>query len=147
MPHENPDEEMKLKVKLSFVDTLVREFVRYQTPLIHTRRTASRDAELAVHQIHVGDKTFMWYVGANSGERIIEEPERFCVNRQKPRKHRSYRAGIHRCVGDRLADLQLSILWEEILKRDLNIEILGPHERIRFKFMRGIKKLPVRIAA
>ena len=125
----------------------MREFVRYQTPLVHTRRTASRDAELAVHQIRVGDKTFMWYVGANSGERVIEEPERFCVDREKPRKHRSYRAGIHRCVGDRLADLQPSILWEEILKRDLNIEILGPPERIRFNFMRGIKKLPVRIAA
>ena len=102
---------------------------------------------MAVHQIRVGDKTFMWYVGANSGERVIEEPERFCVDREKPRKHRSYRAGIHRCVGDRLADLQPSILWEEILKRDLNIEILGPPERIRFNFMRGIKKLPVRIAA
>ena len=105
MPHGNPDEWTKLKAKLSLVDTLVREFVRYQTPLVHTRRTASRDAELAVHQIRVGDKTFMWYVGANSGEQVIEEPERFCVDREKPRKHRSYRAGIQRCVGDRLADL------------------------------------------
>ena len=144
---QNPDELAKLKANPALVDTLVPEIVRYQTPVIHMRRTASRDAELAGHQIREGDKVVMWYVIANRDERVIEDPDRFRIDREKPRKHLSYGAGIHRCVGDRLADLQRSILWEEILKRDLEIEVLGPLERIRSNFMRGIKELPVRIAA
>ena len=100
---------------------------------------------MAVHQIRVGDKTFMWYVGANSGERVIEEPERFCVDREKPRKHRSYRAGIHRCVGDRLVDLQLSILWEEILKRFHTVEVVGEPKLVPSSFVRGFTDLPVRV--
>ena len=80
------------------------------------------------------------------GCRQAEMADPCCLN---PRhgQHLSYGAGIHRCVGDRLADLQLTILWEEVLKRDLDIEVLAPPTRLRNKFIRGIKHLPVRIAA
>ena len=94
MPHGNPDEWTKLKAKLSLVDTLVREFVCYQTPVIHTRRTASRDVVLVVYKIRVGDKIFMWYFGANRDEPVIRDPDRFCINREIPCKHRSFGAKL-----------------------------------------------------
>ena len=94
-----------------------------------------------------GDKVVMWYVSGNRDESVIENPDAFIVDRAKPRQHLSYGAGIHRCVGDRLADLQLRILWEEILARDLDIEVMGPPRRLYSNFIRGIRALPVRIAA
>jgi cytochrome P450 len=87
----------------------------------------------------------MWYVSGNRDETAIEDPDAFIIDRTKPRQHLSYGAGIHRCVGDRLADLQLRILWEEILKRDLDIEVMGPPRRLYSNFIRGIRGLPVRI--
>ena len=79
--------------------------------------------------------------------RVIDDPDAFIVDRPKPRQHLSYGAGIHRCVGDRLADLQLRILWEEILARDLDITVMGPPRRLYSNFIRGIRELPVRINA
>ena len=101
------------------------EIIRWQTPVIHMRRTATRDCELAGRTIRQGDKVVMWYVSGNRDETAIEEPERFIVGRPRPRHHLSFGAGIHRCVGDRLAELQLKILWQEMLKRDLDVEIVG----------------------
>jgi len=89
----------------------------------------------------------MWYISGNRDESAIENPDAFIVDRAKPRQHLSYGAGIHRCVGDRLADLQLRILWEEILARGLAIEVMGPPKRLYSNFIRGIRALPVRIAA
>ncbi len=144
---ENPGELAKLRANPSLVPSLVAETIRYQTPVIHMRRTASRDAELAGRQIREGDKVVMWYVSGNRDESVIDNPEAFIVDRAKPRQHLSYGAGIHRCVGDRLADLQLRILWEEILARDLDIEVMGPPRRLYSNFIRGIRELPVRIVA
>jgi cytochrome P450 len=92
-----------------------------------------------------GDKVVMWYISGNRDESVIKNPDAFIVNRTKPRQHLAYGAGIHRCVGDRLADLQLRILWEEILARDLDIEVVGPPKRLYSNFIRGIRELPVRI--
>jgi cytochrome P450 len=89
----------------------------------------------------------MWYVSGNRDENVIGRADHFIIDRAKPRQHLSYGAGIHRCVGDRLADLQLRILWEEILARDLDIEVVGPPRRQYSNFIRGIRKLPVRINA
>jgi cytochrome P450 len=89
----------------------------------------------------------MWYVSGNRDEAAIEEPERFMVGRPKARQHLAFGAGIHRCVGDRLAEMQIRILWEEFLKRDLAIEIAGPPVRLYSNFIRGIRSLPVRIRA
>jgi cytochrome P450 len=127
------------------VPHLVAETIRYQTPVIHMRRTATRDIELAGERIRQGDKVVMWYVSGNRDESVIDNPDAFIIDRSKPRQHLSYGAGIHRCVGDRLADLQLRILWEELLARDFNIEVVGPPRRLYSNFIRGIRELPVRI--
>ena len=142
---ENPGELAKLKGNPALVPSLVAETIRYQTPVIHMRRTATRDIELAGQHIRRGDKVVMWYVSGNRDESVIESPDAFVIDRPKPRQHLSYGAGIHRCVGDRLADLQLRILWEEILARNLDIVVTGPPKRLYSNFIRGIRELPVRI--
>jgi cytochrome P450 len=142
---QNPGELAKLKGNPALVPSLVAETIRYQTPVIHMRRTATRDVELAGQHIRRGDKVVMWYVSGNRDESVIESPDAFVIDRTKPRQHLSYGAGIHRCVGDRLADLQLRILWEEILARNLDIVVMGPPKRLYSNFIRGIRELPVRI--
>jgi cytochrome P450 len=144
---ENLGELDKLKANPALVPSLVAETIRYQTPVIHMRRTATRDTELAGRHIRQSDKVVMWYISGNRDESVIKNPDAFIVDRTKPRQHLSYGAGIHRCVGDRLADLQLRILWEEILARDLDIEVVGPPKRLYSNFIRGIRELPVRINA
>jgi cytochrome P450 len=111
------------------------------------RRTATRDTQLGGKTIREGDKVVMWYVSGNQDETVIPDAASFIVDRAKPRQHLSYGAGIHRCVGDRLADLQLRILWEEILARDLDIEVVGEPKRTYSNFIRGFRELPVRIKA
>jgi cytochrome P450 len=140
---ENPAEIDKVRADPALMPSLVSEIIRWATPVIHMRRTARRDCELAGKQIRAGDKVVMWYVSGNRDEAAIEEPERFVVGRPKARQHLSFGAGIHRCVGDRLAEMQIRILWEELLKRDLAIEIVGPPVRLYSNFIRGIRSLPV----
>jgi cytochrome P450 len=144
---ESPTELAKVKADPKLIDSLVSEIIRWQTPVIHMRRTATRDCELAGRTIRQGDKVVMWYVSGNRDEAAIEEPERFVVGRPRPRHHLSFGAGIHRCVGDRLAEMQLRILWQEMLKRDLDVEIVGPPVRLYSNFIRGIRSLSVVIRA
>ena len=144
---ENPAEIDKVRSDAALLPSLVSEIIRWQTPVIHMRRTATRDCELAGKQIARGDKVVMWYVSGNRDETAIEEPERFVVGRPRARHHLSFGAGIHRCVGDRLAEMQLRVLWEEILRRDLKIELAGPPVRLYSNFIRGIRSLPVVIRA
>ncbi len=140
---DHPAEYARVRADRSLIPNMVSEIIRYQTPVIHMRRTATADAELAGKVIRKGDKVVMWYVSGNRDETVIEDPERFDVSRPKVRQHLAFGAGIHRCVGDRLAELQLRILWEEILARDLEIEIAGPPVRLHSNFIRGIRALPV----
>jgi cytochrome P450 len=144
---ENPEQWSKLRANPGLVPSLVAEIIRYQTPVIHMRRTATRDVDFGGQRIKRGDKVVMWYISGNRDERAIDNPDAFVIDRAKPRQHLSYGAGIHRCVGDRLADLQLRILWEEILKRELEIKVLGPPRRLYSNFIRGIRELPVRMRA
>ena len=144
---ENPAEIDKVRTDASLVSSLVSEVIRWATPVIHMRRTATRDCELAGKTIAKGDKVVMWYVSGNRDESAIDEPERFIVGRPRARHHLSFGAGIHRCVGDRLAEMQLRILWEEILGRDLKIELAGPPVRLYSNFIRGIRALPAIIRA
>jgi cytochrome P450 len=109
------------------------------------RRTALADTELGGKQIKKGDKLAMWYLSGNRDEAAIPEPDRFIIDRARPRQHLSFGFGIHRCVGNRLAELQLKILWEEILRRFDKIEVMGEPTRVRSSFVRGFSKLPVRI--
>ena len=143
----HPDQWEKLRANPALLPGLVQETIRWQTPVIHMRRTALQDAELGGQRIRAGDKVVMWYVSGNRDEEAIEDPEGFVIDRPRPRHHLSFGSGIHRCVGDRLAELQLHVLWEEILKRDLAIEVVGPPVRAYSNFLRGIKSMPVRIAA
>lgn len=143
--HDNPEENKKLRSDPSLIASMVPEIIRHQSPVIHMRRTATRDTEFKGKKIAAGDKVVMWYLSGNMDETAIDEPERFIIDRKKARRHLSYGAGIHRCVGDRLADQQLRILWEEILKRNMEIDVVGEPDRVYSTFIRGIRKLPVRV--
>ena len=142
---ENPEQLEKVRARRELIPSLVSEIIRYQTPVLHMRRTARRDVELRGRRIAEGDKVVMWYISGNRDEDKIERADEFIVDRAKPRQHLSFGAGIHRCVGDRLAEQQIRILWEEILQRELRFEIMGPPTRLYSNFIRGIRSLPVRI--
>jgi cytochrome P450 len=126
---------------------MVSEIVRYVTPVIHMRRTAKEDAELGGKHIRKGDKVTIWYISGNRDPDAIDDPDRFIIDRPRPRQHLSFGFGIHRCVGNRLAELQLRILWEELLPRFPIIEVVGPARRVYSNFIHGIRSLPVRIPA
>jgi cytochrome P450 len=143
--HHNPQEMAKLRANPGLVESMVSEIIRWQTPLAYMRRTALADTELAGKKIKKGDKLAMWYLSGNRDASAIPEPDRFIIDRARPRQHLSFGFGIHRCVGNRLAELQLKILWEEILRRFKVIEVVGEPTRVRSSFVRGFSQLPVRI--
>jgi cytochrome P450 len=143
--HQNPQEMAKLRANPALIESMVSEIIRWQTPLAYMRRTALADTELGGKQIKKGDKLAMWYLSGNRDEAAIPDPNRFLIDREKPRQHLSFGFGIHRCVGNRLAELQLKILWEELLRRFEVIEVVGEPVRVRSSFVRGFSKLPVRI--
>jgi cytochrome P450 len=145
--HQHPEEMAKLRANPALVESLVPEIIRWQTPLAYMRRSALVDAELGGKQIKKGDKLAMWYLSGNRDETAIPEPNRFIIDRERPRQHLSFGFGIHRCVGNRLAELQLKILWEELLQRFDTIEVVGAPTRVRSSFVRGFSDLPVRIPA
>jgi cytochrome P450 len=144
---QNPAEYEKLRANPDLIVSMVPEIIRWQTPLAHMRRTALRDVELGGKTIKKGDKVVMWYVSGNRDERAISEPDRFIIDRERPRQHLSFGFGIHRCVGNRLAEMQLRIVWEEVLKRFPKIEVLEEPVRVRSSFVKGYEKLMVRIPA
>jgi cytochrome P450 len=143
--NENPDQYDKLRANPALIDSFVPEVIRWQTPLAHMRRTAVEDTELGGKLIKKGDRVVMWYISGNRDPEVIERPEEFIIDRARPRQHMSFGFGIHRCVGMRLAELQLKIVWEEILKRFPRIDVVGEPKRIYSSFVRGYEVLPVRI--
>ncbi|HET7879687.1 MAG TPA: cytochrome P450 [Acetobacteraceae bacterium] len=145
--HNNPDQYRKLIADPSLVSSLIPEIIRYHTPVIHMRRTAVSDTELGDKRIREGDKVVMWYISGNRDEEAIEHANDFIIDRSRPRQHLSFGFGIHRCVGNRLAELQLQILWEEMLKRFPMIEVLEPPQRAYSNILRSISSMPVRIPA
>ena len=142
---ENPAEFDKLKANPALIGNAVSEIIRWQTPLAHMRRTALSDFELGGKTIRKGDKVVMWFLSGNRDESAIERANEFIIDRTRPRQHLSFGFGIHRCVGNRLAELQLKILWQEILKRFPVIEVLDEPVRVKSTFVRGISRLTVRI--
>ncbi len=143
--NQNPDQYQKLRDQPELVASMVSETIRWQTPLAHMRRTAVQDVELGGKLIRKGDKVVMWYLSGNRDETVIERPNDYIIDRARPRQHISFGYGIHRCVGNRLAELQLQIIWEEILKRFPTVEVVGKPERVYSTFVRGYRSLPVRI--
>ena len=143
--NRNPKEYEKLKGDSSLIPNMVSEIIRYQTPLGHMRRTALEDVEFKGHKIHKGDKVVMWYVSGNRDEEVIENPDAFIIDRNKARHHLSFGFGIHRCMGNRVGEMQLRILWEEILKRFNRIEMTGEPERVLSNFVMGYSNVPVKV--
>lgn len=143
--NENPPEYDKLRANPGLIPDMVSEIIRWQTPLAHMRRTASADIEFKGKQIRKGDKVVMWYVSGNRDESAIDNADQFIIDRANPRHHISFGFGVHRCMGNRLAEMQLRILWEEILQRFHTVEVVGEPERVLSNFVRGYKSLPVRL--
>ena len=143
--HKNPGEFSKLKAQPDLIDSMVAETVRWQTPLAHMRRMAKVDTELGGQQIKAGDKVVMWYVSGNRDERFTDNPDAFMIERPNVRKHLSFGFGIHRCMGNRLAELQLRILWEEILQRFERVEVIGEPVRTVSSFVHGYTAMPVKL--
>ena len=144
---QNPEQYEKLRNNHSLIPSMVSETIRWQTPLAHMRRTAVRDTELRGKKIRKGDKVVMWYVSANRDEEVIENPNEYIIDRARPRTHMSFGFGIHRCVGNRLAELQLRVIWEEILQRYPLIEVVEEPKRVPSPFVKGYVNMPARIPA
>ncbi|MDH3991338.1 MAG: cytochrome P450 [Gammaproteobacteria bacterium] len=143
--NENPAEYDKLRANHGLIPGMVSEIIRWQTPLAHMRRTAKHDVIFQGKQIKQGDKVVMWYVSGNRDESAIDNADSFIIDRANPRHHISFGFGIHRCMGNRLAEMQLRILWEEIMQRFSHVEVVGEPERVKSNFVRGYTSLPVRV--
>jgi cytochrome P450 len=143
----HPAEYQKLRDNPALIPGMVPEMIRWQSPIVHMRRTAVCDAELGGKQIKAGDKVVMWYISGNRDTDSIERPNEFIIDRTRPRHHLSFGFGVHRCVGNRLAEMQLIILWEEIMKRFPVIELIDEPKRIYSNFIHGITEMKVRIPA
>jgi cytochrome P450 len=143
--NENPDQYQKLRDNPELIPSMVSEIIRWQTPLTYMRRTALQDDVIRGKQIKKGDKVAMWYISANRDDDVIDNPDAFVIDRERPRHHMSFGYGIHRCMGNRLAEMQLRIVWEEITKRFHTVEQVGEAVRVQSSFVRGIAELPVRV--
>ena len=141
--HQNPEQNRKLRDNPALIPSMVSETIRWQTPLAYMRRTALSDYEIGGKTIKAGDKVAMWYVSGNRDEGVIENPNAYIIDRERVRQHLSFGFGIHRCVGNRLAELQLKIIWEEILKRFPKIEVAGNPSFVNSSFVKGYERLPV----
>ena len=138
-----PEQYDKLRADTSLIPNMISEIIRWQTPLAHMRRVANEDVELNGKTIKKGDKVVMWYLSGNRDERVIENPDQFQVDRKNARHHLSFGFGVHRCMGNRLAEMQLRILWEEIMQRFDHIEVVDEPQYIRSNFVKGYSELQV----
>lgn len=138
-----PEEYDKLRANHALIPNMVAETIRWQTPLAHMRRTALKDVEFRGKQIRKGDKVVMWYLSGNRDNDHFEDADRMIIDRRNAREHISFGFGIHRCMGNRLGEMQVRILWEEILKRFDFVEVTGEPVRIRSNMVRGYAELPV----
>jgi cytochrome P450 len=142
---ENPKEYQKLHDNPDLIPNMVSEIIRWQTPLAHMRRTATQDSEIAGKPIKQGEKVVMWYVSANRDESIFDRPNEFLIDRENARQHLSFGIGVHFCMGSRLAEMQLRVLWEEIRARFRRVEVVGKPQRVRSPFVKGYSYVPVRL--
>ncbi len=142
-----PEQFEKLKADRSKIGNAVAEIIRWQTPLAFMRRTTTQDVEIGGQVIPRGERVLMWYASGNRDESVFENADQFDVERRNARKHLSFGFGVHRCMGNRVAELQLNILWEELLARYSRIEVVGAPVRAISNFVRGYTELPVRLHA
>jgi cytochrome P450 len=145
--NQNPDQYQKLRDNHKLIQSMIPEIIRWQTPLSHMRRIATQDVEIRGKTIKKGDKVVMWYVSGNRDADAIDNADSFIIDRARPRHHLSFGFGIHRCMGNRLAEMQLRVLWEEILQRFETVEVVGPTQRTPSIFVKGFTHIPVRLHA
>lgn len=143
--NQNPDQYQMLRDDPGLIPNMVPEIIRWQTPLAHMRRVALEDTELGGKQIKAGERVVMWYVSGNRDEEVIDQPNAFIIDRPKARKHLAFGFGIHRCMGNRLAEMQLRVVWEEIMKRFHMVEVVGEPQRTLSCFVKGYTHLPVKL--
>lgn len=143
--NENPQEYEKLRSNPELITNMVSEIIRWQTPLAYMRRTAKRDIEFGGQQMKKGDKIAMWYISGNRDSEVIPDPDRFWIDRPRARHHLSFGFGVHRCMGNRLAEMQLRVLWEEIMQRFRMVEVAGDIERVQSSFVHGYASMPVHV--
>ncbi|MCZ6658352.1 MAG: cytochrome P450 [Gammaproteobacteria bacterium] len=143
--NENPAEYERLLQNPGLVTSMVPEIIRWQTPVAHMARTVAEDTELGGKHLTKGERVVMWYISGNRDEEVIENADQFIIDRANPRQHLAFGFGIHRCLGNRLGEMQLKIIWEEILKRFPTVEVVGDPVYLKSSFIRGIRELPVRI--
>ena len=140
-----PEERAKLEADPSLIPNAVQELIRWQTPLSHMRRTVEEDTEFEGHHMKKGDKVVLWYLSANRDESVFKDADRVIVDRENARRHLSFGYGIHRCVGARVAELQLCTLLEEMAKRRLRANVVAEPERVPACFVHGYSKLMVEL--
>ncbi len=140
-----PDQRKLFEEQPELIPNAVQECIRFQTPLAHMRRTCTEDTEVFGQTIKQGDKVVLWYLGANREETVFENPHKLDITRDNARRHIAFGYGIHRCVGARLAELQLKVLLEEMHKRRMRVHVAGDVERVRANFVHGFRKLEVEI--
>ncbi len=145
--NEFPEEYDKLRNNPSLIPNMVSEIIRWQTPLAYMRRTALVDTQLRDKAIRAGDKVVMWYASGNRDEEAIVNAGQFIIDRDKARQHLSFGFGLHRCMGNRLAEMQLRILWEEISSRFHRVEVTGEPQRVYSSFVNGFTHMPVTLRA
>ena len=141
-----PAERAKLEANPELIPNAVQEIIRWQTPLAHMRRTVMEDTEVDGHQMKKGDKVVLWYISANREEAIFDDPDTLRVDRENARRHLAFGYGIHRCVGARVAEMQLVVLLEEMAKRRLRVNVVEEPERVAACFVHGYKKLMVTLS-
>lgn len=142
-----PDARAKLEADPGLIGNTASEIIRWQTPLAHMARTATQDTELHGHRIREGDKIAMWYISANRDREVFgDDADDFRVDRPNARRHLAFGHGIHRCVGARLAELQVGILMEEMAKRRMRVNLIGEPERVSACFVHGYRQMPVEIS-
>ncbi len=140
-----PEEYDKLRANPDLIPNMVAEIIRWQTPLAYMRRTANEDCVIGGKEIKQNDQLLMWYVSGNRDESVFEDADRIIIDRPNARQHLSFGFGLHRCMGNRLAEMQLRVIWEEIMKRFHTIEVVGEPERTYSSFVKGYTSLPVRV--
>lgn len=143
--NQYPEEYQKLRDNPALIPNAVSEIIRWQTPILGHRRNATQDVDLFGKTVHKGDKVMVWYISGNRDEEVFDEADRLIVDRDRARHHISFGFGIHRCMGNRLAEMQLRVVWEEIMKRFHFVEVMGEPKRLRSNSLRGILELPVRL--
>jgi cytochrome P450 len=141
-----PEERAKLEADPALIPNAVQELIRWQTPLAHMRRTVMEDTELDGQVMKKGDMVVMWYLSANRDETVFDDGEAIRVDRANARRHLSFGYGIHRCVGARVAELQLVILLEEMAKRRLRANVIGEPVRVPACFVHGYKAVQVELS-